>query len=451
MRMKKILVPLFLALITLAFFSGCAGGPAVADPAGSVSDPAEGLSLEEGIRQIAREIETGLPQGRRIAVVNFESPSAWFSDFVLEELQGILVGNRKLVVTERSQLELLRNELSFQMSGEVSDESAVNIGHWLGAQVIVTGSLTDLGGVYRCRFNAIDLETAVRQVSAAATLRRDTALAAMLPAENASSAISPPRQDPALVTQFFNAGFAHYEAKRYGEAIGGFTRALELKPDDAASLRFRGLAYYYLKDYEKVIADYTRLIRIEPGRAEYYLTRSAAYNAKRDTDRALEDCNQALRINPNYAEAYNNRGNAYKDKGELDRAIENYNQAIRIRPRYAEAYYNRGISWHLKGEYDKAIEDCSQALRINPDFADAYTNRAAAYRNKGEYDKAIEDCNQALRINPNFVNAYNNRGAAYRSKGEYERARADWERVLQIDPGHTGARFNLAGLREMGY
>ena len=89
---------------------------------------------------------------------------------MLEELQGHFVNNKKLVVTERSKLELLRNELAFQMSCDVSYESAVFIGKFLVTQALVTGGLTDLGGAYRFRFNAIDIETAVRQASPAALL-----------------------------------------------------------------------------------------------------------------------------------------------------------------------------------------------------------------------------------------------------------------------------------------
>jgi hypothetical protein len=247
--MKKILMPLRFAVMTAAAFAAllsCAGSPAVAEP-----DRAEGLSLEEGITRIARELETGLPEGRRIAVVNFESPSAYFSDFVLEELQGALIGGRRLVVTERSKLELLRNELTFQMSGEVSDESAIGIGHWLGAQVIVTGGFTDIGGVYRCRFNAIDIETAVRMASSAVTVRRDWTVAFMLPTEAAPPAQVPVRPDPALAVAYFNSGFAHYEEKRYAEAVADFTRVLEIKKDDEATLRYRAHSYYYLKDYDR--------------------------------------------------------------------------------------------------------------------------------------------------------------------------------------------------------
>jgi tetratricopeptide (TPR) repeat protein len=409
------------------------------------------LSLDEGIAQIARGLEEGLPQGRRIAVVNFESPSAKFSDHVLEELQGYLVNGKKLVVTERSKLELLRNELSFQMSGEVSDESAVYIGHSLGAEVIVTGILTDLNGQDRIRFNAIDIETAVRQLSPAVTIGNDRTIAYMLPAVAAPPpAQVPSKPDPALAVAYFNTGFAHYEAGRYAEAVVDFTRALEVNKDDEASLRYRAYSYYYLKDYDGTITDMSRLIAMNPGNEESYLTRSAAYDGKGEYNRAIADCNEALRLNPNYAAAYNNRGFAYNGKGEHDRAIADYNQALRLNSNYADAYYNRGIAYYYKGEHDRAIADYTQTLRLNPNLAQAYVNRGVAYGDKGEYDRAIADYDQALRLNPNYADAYLNRGNAYYYKGDYAHARADWEKALQLNPNNANARNNLEILRKRG-
>ncbi|MDR0409399.1 MAG: CsgG/HfaB family protein, partial [Spirochaetaceae bacterium] len=157
MRTTKRLFTALLFAIT-AVILGAAGGQEPRQEEAALSD---GLPLDEGIKQAARDIEAALPEGTRVAAVNFKSPSAYFSDYLLEELQSIFVSDRKLVVAERSQLELLRNEVDFQMSGEVSDDGAASLGKWVGAQVIITGSLTDIGDSYRLRFNAIDVETAV--------------------------------------------------------------------------------------------------------------------------------------------------------------------------------------------------------------------------------------------------------------------------------------------------
>jgi tetratricopeptide (TPR) repeat protein len=435
----------FTAMAVMTALTSCAGTPAQ-------TDTGDGLSLNVGIAQIARELENDLPAGTRIAVVNLESPSARFSDFVLEELQGYLVSGKKLVVTERSKLELLRNEISFQMSGDVSDESAVSLGKLLGAHVIVIGSLTDMGGAYHCLFNAIDIETAARQASWSVTLRNDRTIAYMLPA----SAAPPPAQvpakpDPALATAYFNSGFAHYEAGRYTEAIADFTRALAVTQNDEASFRYRAYSYYEINDYDRTITDMSRLIQLKPNNADNYLTRGAAYGEKGEYDREIADYNEALRLDPNFADAYSNRGAAYSGKGEYDRAIADYNEALRLNPNDAYAYNNRGNTYANKGEYDRAIADLNEALRLDPTYAYAYNNRGLAYGDKGEYDRAIADYTQVLQINPNDADAYFNRGNAYFDKGDYAHARADWEKALQLNPTDADAWNNLEVLRGMGY
>jgi TolB-like protein len=143
-------------LCAALLFAACG----TADDARAPGGAAEGLSLEEGIAGVAAAIEQALPQGTRVAVVNFKTPSARFSDFVLEELQGMLIHNRQLVVVDRKYLELRRRELTFQMSGEVSDESAQSIGHMLGAQSIVSGVITKIGPLYRVQVKAIEVQTA---------------------------------------------------------------------------------------------------------------------------------------------------------------------------------------------------------------------------------------------------------------------------------------------------
>ncbi|MDR1074014.1 MAG: hypothetical protein LBL45_10130 [Treponema sp.] len=204
---------------------------------------------------------------------------------------------------ERSKLELLRNEVDFQMSGEVDDESMVSLGKFLGAHVIVTGRLTDMGGAYRCRFNAIDVQTAVRTASPAVTLRNDRTIAYMLPAGAAPPpAQVPSKPDSALATAYFNSGFAHYEAKRwYTEAVADFTRALAVKKDDEASLRYRAYSYYEIKDYDRTITDMSHLIAMNPGNAESYVMRGNAYDENGEYDRDLADWEKVLRLDPTNA------------------------------------------------------------------------------------------------------------------------------------------------------
>jgi TolB-like protein len=120
----------------------------------------QAMSLDGVIIQAAKDVETRLSSGSKLAVLNFTSTAEIFSDYVIEELTGALVMNRKVTVIERKSLDLIRKEMNLQLSGDVSDDSAQAIGKQLGAQAIVTGSLTNLGDVYRFRVKVINVETA---------------------------------------------------------------------------------------------------------------------------------------------------------------------------------------------------------------------------------------------------------------------------------------------------
>ena len=120
----------------------------------------ETILLDQAVQKAAENIENMLPQGVKIALLNFSSPSAPLSEYILEELSASLVNGGKLVVVDRKELDLIRQEERFQLSGEVNDESAQNIGKKLGAQVIVSGSLNDVGKNYRFRVKTLTVETA---------------------------------------------------------------------------------------------------------------------------------------------------------------------------------------------------------------------------------------------------------------------------------------------------
>ena len=142
-------ISVLLAVIMLAAVSCASSGQA-----------AETILLDQAVQKAAENIENMLPQGVKIALLNFSSSSAALSEYVLEELSGYLVNGGKLVVVDRKELDLIRQEERFQLSGEVSDESAQSIGKKLGAQVIVSGSLIDVGKNYRFRVKTLTVETA---------------------------------------------------------------------------------------------------------------------------------------------------------------------------------------------------------------------------------------------------------------------------------------------------
>jgi curli biogenesis system outer membrane secretion channel CsgG len=70
------------------------------------------VSLNTAIRQAAAQMEARLDRGTKVALVNFTSPSAAFSEYVLDELSSVLVNNGHLVVVDRANLDRIRQELA---------------------------------------------------------------------------------------------------------------------------------------------------------------------------------------------------------------------------------------------------------------------------------------------------------------------------------------------------
>jgi hypothetical protein len=65
------------------------------------------VPLDRAIAQTAAAVEQALGQGVKVAVINFSSPAEGFSDYVIEELNGILVQGKTLTIVDRRSLELL--------------------------------------------------------------------------------------------------------------------------------------------------------------------------------------------------------------------------------------------------------------------------------------------------------------------------------------------------------
>jgi TolB-like protein len=137
-------------------------------------------SLDEAINGSMTYLTQRLSAGTKVAILNFAASPA-VSNYVIEELTTFIVNDGNLTVVDRSSLEILQEEMNFQLSGEVSDESAQAIGKKLGAQTIISGSLSPLGNLWRMRIKALEVETAKVQGVVTYTIKKDELLSNLLP------------------------------------------------------------------------------------------------------------------------------------------------------------------------------------------------------------------------------------------------------------------------------
>jgi hypothetical protein len=100
-----------------------------------------------------------LPANSTIAVISISSNNAELAMFAIDELEYQLVTSRQFTIVDRKTLDTIRTEQNFQLSGEVSDQSAVSLGNMLGASIVITGAISGSGNTQRLTLKALNVKT----------------------------------------------------------------------------------------------------------------------------------------------------------------------------------------------------------------------------------------------------------------------------------------------------
>jgi hypothetical protein len=139
------------------------------------------LTLDGALKSHGAVLVDRLPRDSVAAILNVTAPRANLSDYIIDELSSYIITDGRLIVVDRLNIQVLQNELQFQMSGDVSDETAQRIGQMIGAQIIISGSFSQIGSEYRLSIRAIEVETArVMLQPPALTVQLDARLAGLL-------------------------------------------------------------------------------------------------------------------------------------------------------------------------------------------------------------------------------------------------------------------------------
>ncbi|MDR0444136.1 MAG: penicillin-binding protein activator LpoB [Treponema sp.] len=125
--------------------------------------------FNKAIDLICGDLVAKLPRNSVIAVLEITSNTRENREnaaFACDEIEYQLGDAGKFKIVDRNALDRIREEQNFQMSGEVSDSTAVSVGNMLGANIVITGSITGSGNTQRLTVKALDVKTAQILVNA---------------------------------------------------------------------------------------------------------------------------------------------------------------------------------------------------------------------------------------------------------------------------------------------
>lgn len=115
--------------------------------------------IDSVILKVANDISSRCNTKTILCILDFNSPTQEMSEYIQTELTSQVTENGMKVVT-RSNMGKIDKELNYQLSGFISDETALSICKRLGANAIIFGQIKELDNKYNLRVRLLDVETA---------------------------------------------------------------------------------------------------------------------------------------------------------------------------------------------------------------------------------------------------------------------------------------------------
>lgn len=120
------------------------------------------VGLQDLLKNASAELCVALDGSVKvIAVVEVSSEHWAVSEYIEERLNHEIAGILKqsaLAVRDAHSLELIKSEISYQNSGEVSDKSILSVGQALGADCLVFGTVKESSGGFQITVRAVSVE-----------------------------------------------------------------------------------------------------------------------------------------------------------------------------------------------------------------------------------------------------------------------------------------------------
>jgi hypothetical protein len=98
---------------------------------------AQTISYKDAIMVIGANVAAKIDKNDIVAIAGFQSATPQFTNRVIDDLTNLLVDG-KVRIVDRQNLDKIHDEQNYQLSGYVDDDSAVSIGHELGATAIIS-------------------------------------------------------------------------------------------------------------------------------------------------------------------------------------------------------------------------------------------------------------------------------------------------------------------------
>ena len=146
---------------------------------------------------------------------------------------------------------------------------------------------------------------------------------------------------------FFKA-MSKLAKNKLGISLDLLNEIIDTDSDDKLALLARGSVYLKMGNTENAIGDFSRTLQIDPSHPKAYHLRGLAREMAGDDDQALKDLNKAIDIDSEYGAAYYSRATLLTKMGQEDSALEDMKMVNHLSNLNIESFANENSVWRSR-------------------------------------------------------------------------------------------------------
>jgi tetratricopeptide (TPR) repeat protein len=187
------------------------------------------------------------------------------------------------------------------------------------------------------------------------------------------------------------------------EAITLFSKAIVLNSKLVGVRRDRGKLYHESGQYRQAIGDFTRELELRKSAATY-LDRARSYESREKYQAAIDDCAHAIALEPQNPDLYYHRSKIYLVSQEPIKAMDDLNKALEYYPNSPKFRIAKGTLLVKFDRHEEAFAEFSLVRYIDPNDFENYLITSKIHLHTGNFGLALID----LQVAKTIVDRLNN-------------------------------------------
>ena len=217
------------------------------------------------------------------------------------------------------------------------------------------------------------------------------------------------------VLGYYYLGKTYGQMKLYRDAVGYFSKTLELRPDFDQAAIDMAAAHEAMGDYSKAIETYKSLVGGDDDAAAVLQRLIQLLIQQRRFTEALEYLDLAVDSGYGGQETMRKIGLIHMELEQFDEAIKVFGSMLEKDPAAYPIRLYLGIAFEEKGQLDAAYAEFSKIPRDSSSYIDAIGHSAFILKEQNKPDQAVEALRAAISDNPRQLELYMNLSSLFES------------------------------------